>query len=64
MLVNPSGKVTEVSPVQNLNATLPMWVSPSGKVTDVSPLHLQNAFIGMQVKLVCDKFTEVRPLQS
>ena len=35
MLVNPSGKVTEVSPVHLRECTnSPMLVNPSGKVTE------------------------------
>merc|ERR1712185_624490 len=49
MLVNPSGKVTEVSPLQKPNASPPMLVNPSGKVTEVSPVHLKNALPPMLV---------------
>ena len=43
MLVNPSGKVTEVSPLHQMNEPSPMLVNPAGKVTEVSLVHLENA---------------------
>ena len=57
---NPFGKVTEVSPVQSLNAPHAMMINPSGKVTEVSPLHPLNVCCPMLVN-PSGKVTEVSP---
>ena len=38
-----SSNVTDVKPVQPLNAEFPMLVTPAPMVTDVKPLQFQNA---------------------
>ena len=40
MLVTEDGMVTEVRPLQPLNANFPMLVTEDGMVMDVSPLHM------------------------
>lgn len=40
MLISPSGMVTEVNPVQSLNALAPNFVTPNGNTNDVRPLQL------------------------
>ena len=51
MVVRPSGKVTEESPLQPSNAYSRMVVRLLGKVTEVSPMQFSNAYSPMVVKL-------------
>ena len=62
MEVTPVGMVTDVKPLQPLNALFPMKVTPVGMVIEVKPLQPLNAPFPMEVTPV-GMLTEVKPLQ-
>ena len=49
MLINESGRVSEVSPLHMMNAPLPTLIKSLGSVREVSPEHEWNAYFSIQV---------------